>query len=75
MHESPIPAVMERALSDLSPVIRNHILERLQSPTDYEHIIGIVGKFGTGKSSLCNALFSGEVSLVRQYTLCFTLSA
>ena len=46
MHELPIPAAIERALSGLPPAIRNRILERLQSLTDYEPVIGIAGKSG-----------------------------
>lgn len=70
MHELPIPAAIERALSGLPPAIRNRILERLQSLTDYEPVIGIAGKSGAGKSSLCNALFSGEVSPVSDVLAC-----
>ena len=70
MHESPIPAAMERALSGLPPAIRNRILECLQSLTDYEPVIGIAGKSGAGKSSLCNELFSGEVSPVSDVLAC-----
>ncbi|WP_250262096.1 GTPase, partial [Escherichia coli] len=32
--------------------------------TSHEPVIGIMGKSGAGKSSLCNALFQGEVTPV-----------
>ena len=38
--------------------------------THYEPVIGIMGKTGAGKSSLCNALFAGEVSPVNDITAC-----
>jgi len=61
---------LQKLLSALPPAIRNRILERLQSLTDYEPVIGIAGKSGAGKSSLCNALFSGEVSPVSDVLAC-----
>ncbi|STM17055.1 putative GTP-binding protein [Escherichia coli] len=41
-----------------------HILEHLRKLTRHEPVIGIMGKSGAGKSSLCNALFQGEVTPV-----------
>ncbi|KAE9721642.1 YfjP family GTPase, partial [Escherichia coli] len=38
--------------------------------TDYEPVIGIMGKSGAGKSSLCNALFASEVSPVSDVAAC-----
>ena len=45
--------------------LRQLILERIQNLTHYEPVIGIMGKSGAGKSSLCNELFPGG-SLRRQ---------
>ncbi|MEK5772533.1 GTPase, partial [Acinetobacter variabilis] len=44
--------------------IRQKILEHLHGVIHYEPVIGIMGKSGAGKSSLCNALFQGEVTPV-----------
>ena len=55
---------IEKPLASLPPTICNHILKRLRSLMQYEPVIGIMGKTGAGKSSLCNALFQGEVTPV-----------
>ncbi|MFY0141600.1 GTPase family protein [Klebsiella oxytoca] len=46
------------------------ILKHIYSLTDYEPVIGIMGKSGVGKSSLCNELFRGEVSPVSDVNAC-----
>ncbi|EAY2061910.1 GTPase family protein [Salmonella enterica] len=61
---------IEKPLASLPQAIRNHILERLHSLTQYEPVIGIMGKTGAGKSSLCNALFQGEVTPVSDVEAC-----
>ena len=59
-----------KPLASLPHQIRNLILERLRSITQYEPVIGIMGKTGAGKSSLCNALFQGEVTPVSNVDSC-----
>ncbi|MFK3881277.1 GTPase family protein [Pantoea agglomerans] len=60
---SKVVAVLPLQLSET-------ILKHVQSITDYEPVIGIMGKTGAGKSSLCNALFAGYVSPVSDVAAC-----
>ncbi|HAW0857188.1 TPA: GTPase family protein [Escherichia coli] len=61
---------LEQPLSSLPDTLRRLILERIQNLTHYEPMIGIMGKSGAGKSSLCNELFRGEVSAVSDVNAC-----
>ncbi|HDG1695486.1 MULTISPECIES: GTPase family protein [Enterobacteriaceae] len=60
----------EQPLASLPHTLRQLILERIQNLTHYEPVIGIMGKSGAGKSSLCNELFLGEVSPVSDVNAC-----
>ncbi|MEK6489569.1 GTPase family protein [Klebsiella grimontii] len=60
----------EQPLASLPRTLRQLILERIQNLTHYEPLIGIMGKSGAGKSSLCNELFRGEVSPVSDVNAC-----
>lgn len=46
------------------------ILSRLKEAINYEPVIGIMGKSGAGKSSLCNALFQQPVCLTSDLLGC-----
>ena len=54
----------QQSLSGLPQWASERILQQINQLTDYEPVIGILGKTGAGKSSLCNALFAGDVSPV-----------
>lgn len=70
MNKSKGLQAIEKPLVSLPNTIRNHILERLRSLAQYEPVIGIMGKTGAGKSSLCNALFQGEVTPISNVAAC-----
>ncbi|EEQ3414324.1 GTPase family protein [Escherichia coli] len=61
---------LEQPLASLPETLRQLILERIQNLTHYEPVIGIMGKSGVGKSSLCNELFRGEISPVSDVNAC-----
>ncbi len=52
-----IPEVTKQSLSRLPGVLTDELVERLLQCVHYEPVIGIMGKSGAGKSSLCNTLF------------------
>ncbi|WP_387467270.1 GTPase family protein [Photorhabdus sp. RM323S] len=70
MHKLDRLQAIEKPLASLPHSLRNHITERLRNLTHYEPVIGIMGKTGSGKSSLCNALFQGDVTLVSDVSAC-----
>ncbi|MGM3159238.1 GTPase family protein [Dickeya undicola] len=60
----------QQSLSGLPQWASERILQQINQLTHYEPVIGIMGKTGAGKSSLCNALFAGEVSPVSDLAAC-----
>ncbi|CAI2131903.1 Bex protein [Serratia fonticola] len=65
------PADTLRACLTLLPQqATDRILTHLQQVIHYEPVIGIMGKSGAGKSSLCNALFQQPVCLTSDLTAC-----
>ncbi len=64
MNPSDAIEAIEKPLSSLPYSLSRHILEHLRKLTSHEPEPGIMGKSGAGKSSLCNALFQGEVTPV-----------
>ncbi|EOE3466788.1 hypothetical protein ACKEZK_005158, partial [Citrobacter freundii] len=47
---------LQNSLSGLPQWVSERILHQVSQLTSYEPMIGIMGKTGAGKSSLCNAL-------------------
>ncbi|HHI0254986.1 GTPase family protein [Escherichia coli] len=60
----------QQSLSGLPQWVTERILQQINQLTHYEPVIGIMGKSGAGKSSLCNALFASEVSPVSEVAAC-----
>lgn len=61
---------LQDSIYGLPQWVSERILQQINQLTHYEPVIGIMGKTGAGKSSLCNALFAGEVSPVSDVTAC-----
>lgn len=59
-----------QSLSGLPQWASERILQQINQLTCYESVIGIMGKTGAGKSSLCNALFAGKISPVSDVVAC-----
>lgn len=72
---------LKQQLSLLPEALSRTILDRIRQAIHYEPVIGIMGKTGAGKSSLCNALFQQPLSPVSNVEGCtreplrFTLNA
>ena len=63
-------ALIRRHLRRCPPSLRQHLLQELKRLITYEPVIGIMGKTGVGKSSLCNALFHSDVCAVNTVEAC-----
>ncbi|WP_300000549.1 GTPase family protein [uncultured Cedecea sp.] len=61
---------LQDSLKGLPEWASERLMQQIRLLTNYEPVIGIMGKTGAGKSSLCNALFQGEVSPVSDVTAC-----
>ena len=61
---------LQNSLSGLPQWVSERILHQVSRLASYEPMIGIMGKTGAGKSSLCNAPFAGEVSPISDVAAC-----
>ncbi|HBR0961767.1 TPA: GTPase family protein [Klebsiella pneumoniae] len=62
--------ILRACLNFLPQQTTERIFSRLQHAINYEPVIGIMGKSGAGKSSLCNALFQQPVCLTSDLLGC-----
>ncbi|WP_049847633.1 GTPase family protein [Trabulsiella odontotermitis] len=62
--------ILRTYLNFLPQQTTERIISRLQQAIHYEPVIGIMGKSGAGKSSLCNALFQQPVCLTSDLLGC-----
>lgn len=63
-------APLRACLTLLPPNATDRLLAHLQHAIHYHPVIGVMGKSGAGKSSLCNALFQQPVCLTSDLTAC-----
>ncbi|MBC3946729.1 50S ribosome-binding GTPase [Erwinia persicina] len=61
---------LKQHLSILPEHLSHTILNRIRECIHYEPVIGIMGKCGVGKSSLCNALFRQQLSPISHVAGC-----
>lgn len=61
---------LQSSLTGLPEWVSERVMQKIHQLTNYEPVIGIMGKTGAGTSSLCNALFAGEVSPVSDVAAC-----
>ncbi len=61
---------LQDSLNGLPTWISEQAMQQIRLLSNYEPVIGIMGKTGSGKRSLCNDLFVGEISPVSDVAAC-----
>ena len=60
-----------RSYLDILPKsLSDKIVDKLKHTINYEPVIGVMGKTGAGKSSLCNAIFRSDICEVSDVAAC-----
>lgn len=59
-----------KELEAISPDKAAVLVKRIEAILGYEPRVGVFGKTGAGKSSLCNALFGAEISAISDVSAC-----
>ena len=54
----------------LTEAQRQQLRERIEGVVNYQAVVGVMGKTGAGKSSLCNALFGQKTAEVDDIAAC-----
>lgn len=60
----------EQAGVEISPELRNKLTKQIKAIDSYEPRVGVFGKTGVGKSSLCNAVFGRDVCKISDVAAC-----
>lgn len=69
-HPAQLFEALKRHGLDLPEAHRLTILERIEQIRGYEPLVGVFGKTGAGKSSLCNAVFGRDICKISDVGAC-----
>ncbi|MCD1126597.1 50S ribosome-binding GTPase [Jinshanibacter sp. LJY008] len=62
--------IVKSCLDILPKSVSDKIIDKLKHSVNYEPVIGVMGKTGAGKSSLCNAIFRSNICDVSDVGAC-----